>query len=519
MRDFLVKKQMSINATEQFCAESRTIIAKIREATKLLAEGLLSELLREKEKVSYLERQVHEAMSRIAMLQLGLQDSQSELAKHIAERSVQPTATGFSPTLTAEFNLGKAWAANTINTVIFRHHGVFTHAGYQFVSFYVDSRTLRLIRRRLSDNKIDQFDLPGEYDLEDAHNSISMGVDRCGYLHICYDHHASKLRYRRSLRPMSIDDWTDELQMTGRSETQVTYPTFILPRADYPLTLLYRDGTHNKGSARLKYYNEKTQTWVDKSTPIISGADQKPWTSNAYWNNPAIGSDGSLHLSFVWRTSVLGEKKLVNNINLGYAWSPDNGHHWYTLKGQPYQLPITPAIAETIWPFPPGSNLINQCGMALDSCNRPHIVFYANDMDGIPQYHHLRYDGKSWHCQVLSSRSKAFNLTGGGTLQIPISRPEVLIDAHDNVIIVYRGDLTGDRMAATRLRAPEYEAVNSGQSILSPEPLGYAEPIVDREGWRLSKKLSLLLQYNDQPDHDGYASTTSEAATLREYEI
>lgn len=404
------------------------------------------------------------------------------------------------PKLVAEFNLGEAWAGNTVNTVIFRHHGIFTHQGHQFTSFYVDEKTLRFVCRRLSDDDISHYDLAGEYNLKDAHNSISMGVDREGYLHVCYDHHASKLRYRRSLQPMRIDEWTNDLPMTGEFESKVTYPTFILPRANYPLTLLYRDGTHNKGSARLKYYDERTHTWKDKLTPILSGVDQKPWSSNAYWNHPAIGSDGSLHLSFVWRTGVLGDEKLVNNINMGYAWSPDNGHHWYTIQGQPCSLPITPATSETIWPNSAGSNLINQTSMALNEFNHPHIAFYANDENGIPQYQHLWFDGKAWKNQILSNRTKQFNLQGGGTLSIPISRPEILLDENNNAYIIYRGDLTDDYMACQLLRAPLYRT--DRQKKLWPEKLGYAEPMLDRSLWTCQQRLCLLIQKNEQPNHD-----------------
>ena len=466
-----------------------------------------------------LQKQVDSAMARVAKLQLKLQATQADHARALSPQIPQTTSTGFNPTCTAEFNLGEAWAGNTVNTVIFRHHGIFTHQGHQFTSFYVDEHTLRFVCRRLSDDQITQYDLAGEYNLKDAHNSISMGVDRDGYLHVCFDHHASKLRYRRSLRPMSIDGWTDDQPMTGQYEDKVTYPTFILPRAGYPLTLLYRDGTHNKGCARLKYYDERTCSWKDKPTPILSGVDQKPWTSNAYWNHPAIGTDGSLHLSFVWRTGVLGEEQLVNNINIGYAWSPDNGHHWYTLQGQPYQAPITPTTAETIWPVPPGSNLINQCSMALDAYNCPHIVFYANDADGIPQYQHLRYDGKTWKHQVLSQRTQAFNLTGGGTLQIPISRPEVLLDAQGNALVIYRGDLTDDRMMVTKLTAPHYVVADSTQHVLHTDPLGHAEPVLDREGWKLNQTLCMLLQHNRQPNHDENITTATAPVLLCQFEL
>ena len=196
----------------------------------------------------------------------------------------QPAITASTPTLVsikrpyfrvetlAKFNLGDAWAGNTINTVIFRHHGILTDKNTQYTAFYVDNHTLRMVRRNLEDDAIETHDIHDEYNLQDAHNSINLGIDRQGYLHICYDHHASRLRYKRSLHPGDIASWSEELSMTGLHEDKVTYPTFILPHQEFPLTLLYRDGVHDKGTARIKTYDEVVQSWSDHPQAILSGS-------------------------------------------------------------------------------------------------------------------------------------------------------------------------------------------------------------------------------------------------------
>ncbi|MDN8011727.1 BNR-4 repeat-containing protein [Burkholderia multivorans] len=424
------------------------------------------------------------------------------------------TDTAFEVVLLSKHCLGNAWAGNTINTVIFRHHGVLTHLDRQVTAFYVDSRTLRIVCRNLKSDSIEIHDIDGKYDLVDAHNSISLGVDRKGHVHLCYGHHATRLRYRRSVRANDIQAWTDELPMTGRSEARVTYPTFIQPHHGFPLVLLYRDGVHDSGNARLKVYDEETENWTDRQLPILSGSESKPWTSNAYWNHPAIGSDGSLHLSFVWRTHTLGKEDLINNVNIGYACSLDNGISWMTSKGRSYQLPITQVNAETVYPTSPGSNLINQCSMALDSHNRPHIVFYADDAGGIPQYQHLYFDGVQWRHQIISARTQPFALRGKGTLQIPISRPEVVIDAVDNVYVITRGDHSRGRMVVTFLPAPNYSWTERNTRIIVDEDLGFAEPVIDRTRWENESVLSLLLQRNEQPDHDVDCQAVNAEVTL-----
>ncbi|KUY55880.1 BNR repeat-containing protein [Burkholderia sp. RF2-non_BP3] len=446
--------------------------------------------------------------------ELGMTSTHLESDASAALRGLAHSSSAFDVVTLSKLHLGDAWAGNTINTVIFRHHGILTHLDWQVTAFYVDSRTLRIVRRNLKTDAIESHDVEGSYDLNDAHNSISLGVDRNGHIHLCYGHHATRLRYRRSITANDINEWTDELPMTGTSEERVTYPTFIQPHHGFPLVLLYRDGVHDSGNARLKAYDEETESWTDRPLPILSGSESKPWTSNAYWNHPAIGNDGSLHLSFVWRTHTLGEDDLINNVNIGYACSFDNGASWQTSKGRDYQLPITQVNAEIICPISPGSNLINQCSMALDSRNRPHIVFYADDPDGVPQYQHLYFDGAKWRHQTISARTQPFALRGKGTLQIPISRPEVVIDRFDNVYVIARGDHSRGRMAATLLAAPDYMWSEKNTRFILDEDLGFAEPIIDRTRWENESVLSLLLQRNEQPAHDLDCQVVSSAVTL-----
>lgn len=422
-------------------------------------------------------------------------------------------------TVLSEFELGNAWGGNTVNTVIFRHHGIFSSGRFQYAAFYENEVTLRVVRRDLIDGQVSLGKIEGRFHLQDAHNSISLGIDREYRLHICYDHHSTQLRYRRAESPHSVVDWSDEVPMTGNNESKVTYPTFILPDRDSPLLIIYRSGSAENGAILVKSFDENKDEWEDYPEEVLTGQNLKPWTSNAYLNHPAIDSKGRIHLSYVWRTHSLGKERLVNNLNIGYGRSDDRGSSWKTSMGHEYRLPITPVNSETVLAIAPGSNLINQCGMTVDNNDRPHIVFYSNDQDGIPQYRYLWFDGKKWCHRYLSSRANAFTLKGGGTLQIPISRPEIVIDDDGNSFVIFRADFTADRLSMYVLRAPDYESCEIDLVTLWEESVGFAEPVIDRARWKNEKVLSILIQHNDQPDHDGNHSQTLKPIKIVDFKI
>ena len=95
-----------------------------------------------------------------------------------------------------------------------------------------------------------------------------------------------------------------------------------------------------------------------------------------------------------------------------------------------------------------------------------------------------------------------------------MSRPEIVIDASDNVYVIYRGDLTDNRMVASLLRAPHYGCSPNDTVRLADLDLALAEPIIDRQRWNGDNVLTLLLQRNEQPNHDSEYILDSQPMTL-----
>jgi hypothetical protein len=119
----------------------------------------------------------------------------------------------------------------------------------------------------------------------------------------------------------------------------------------------------------------------------------------------------------------------------------------------------------------------------------------------------------------VSQRIEDFALVGGGTLQIPISRPDIVLDAQDNAYVIYRGDLSHNRITATRLAAPHYSYHPANTQALMDQDMGYAEPIIDRSRWAQDHTLTLLLQPNDQPNHDKQHQAQQRTVTLADIQF
>lgn len=121
--------------------------------------------------------------------------------------------------------------------------------------------------------------------------------------------------------------------------------------------------------------------------------------------------------------------------------------------------------------------------------------------------HAIRFYIQTLQAAFVSSRATPFTLQGGGTLQISISRPEIVIDSHDNAYVIYRGDITQECMSITQLNSHGVNIDDSANpnlpsTVLWNDPLGFAEPVVDRSRWERDRILTMLPQHNHQPDSD-----------------
>lgn len=424
----------------------------------------------------------------------------------LAALLILPSAGCKKPQPPKAIPIEPGWAATRVNAGVYRHHGIFSFHGRQFVSFYDPDGYATFAYRDLPSEKWTVHHTDWKGNVRDAHNMISMAASSDGILHMAYDQHANPLHYRRSAKPLDPTTFGLMIPMTGQKENRVTYPMFV-NLSDGTLLFFYRDGVSGNGDLYINRYDVEKQTWHPLQNPIISGEGR----CNPYWCRPAVGSDGSLQLAWCWRRSANAE----TNSRLCYARSLDGGRTWQDSRGKPYKLPITPDTAEVIDPIEENSNLSNQDSSEVDSRNRIHVVYRKNDESGVPQYFHQWWDGHEWRRTQFSQFKSVFTVKGVGTKAIPMSRPNLLFDNDDRIYVLYRDTRQGSRPMIATAAAPNYDKWKH-VTLLDIDLLLW-EPTYDLARWRKERVLDILMQPTGQGDHEGVTDTGPQMVSVLEY--
>ncbi|REG96317.1 BNR repeat-containing protein [Flavobacterium aquicola] len=400
---------------------------------------------------------------------------------------------------TNESEIGLGWSSNSVNTVIFRNSALTTVRNWQYASYYNPDGKMVLAKRKLDSNDWQKVITPYSGNVKDAHNSISIAIDSDGYLHVSWDQHDTRLRYAKSKKPFSLE-LGEEQSMTGNDETKVTYPEFHnLPNGK--LLFCYRSGASGRGNMIMKLYNVKTQKWTSLQHNLIDGENQR----SAYWQI-CVDKKG-IYMSWVWRESW----DVSTNNDICYAFSADGGQTWQKSTGEKYRLPITKSTAEIAWKVPQKSSLINQTAMTVDTEGNPYIASYWDDSD-VPQYKVVYLGKGKWNKIDTDFHNKPFNLGGGGTKKIPISRPEILV-SRSMLYLLFRDEERADKitLASANLDKKQWKLAD-----ITDYSVGQWEPNLDKQLWKDKGELHIFSQNVSQADGEGLAEAEPQAVRVIE---
>ena len=138
---------------------------------------------------------------------------------------------------------------------------LWTHHGWQYAAYWDDARQVTVARRQLPDGdwevtSLQDYQRTSTGDrgkggvisrgFGDGHEKVAMGISADGYIHLSFDHHLSRLRYRVTEQPVAANpamyQWSAKLfgpvqhNLGGPVLDNVTYPSFT---ADGDRLVLY----------------------------------------------------------------------------------------------------------------------------------------------------------------------------------------------------------------------------------------------------------------------------------------
>ncbi|QGZ42953.1 neuraminidase [Pseudoduganella flava] len=403
-------------------------------------------------------------------------------------------------------DVAPGWADNSVNTVVFRRHALVSDGALQFIAFYDGDGRVVLGRRTLGTTAWRLERTPYRGNVRDAHNSISLGIDARGVLHVAWDHHNGPLRYARGTAPHALTLGAEE-PMTGRDEGSVTYPEFH-PLPGGAMLFLYRDGGSGRGNLVVNRYDPGTGRWTRLHDNLIGGEGRR----NAYWQ-AVVDAAGTLHLSWTWRESP----DVASNHDVAYARSRDGGVTWEDSTGRKLALPIVESTAEVAACVPQRSELINQTAMAADGAGRPYIATYWRAAgQAVPQYRIVYRLDAGWRTLDLDWRSTPFSLSGQGTKAIPVARPQLVVDAAGrHALLLFR-----DAERGAKVSVADVDIARGSWTLrdLTDDSVGAWEPNLDPVRWRQAGELHLFVQQVRQADGEGLAGGGPTMVRVLEYQ-
>lgn len=290
--------------------------------------------------------------------------------------------------------------------------GTVESASAIYIGYYDADRWLAVSKIDKCTGQVKKVRLNSRFVGWDAHNSVTMALDKQGLVHVAGNMHVTPLVYARMTKPEDIESLTVLRSTTNASQDRTTYPRFFsLP--DGTLGFSYRYGQSGNGVEIIESFDGAAwKRLLDR--PLFAPADgQMP--VNAYPTDYVMGPDGYFHVAWVWRVGMV-----ETNFNVNYARSKDL-RHWENSYGKAMPLPMTPNNAELVDPVEQGQGLFNNIQLGFDRDARPVISYLKFDDKGASQLFHARREADGWKIRQSTHWSYRWDPRGAGTIPVEIS--------------------------------------------------------------------------------------------------
>ena len=119
----------------------------------------------------------------------------------------------------------------------------------------------------------------------------------------------------------------------------------------------------------------------------------------------------------------------------------------------------------------------------------------------------------------MGNRTTAFSLSGAGTKQIPVSRPQIVAYAKNRriwVALIFKDEERHNKVSVA-INDNFNENKKWEISDLTTISVGSWEPTFDTELWKEKKWINLFVQYVEQKDSEGVSNLPAQMIQVLEW--
>ena len=319
--------------------------------------------------------------------------------------------------------IDSVWAGHPVG------FSLYSHDESQYIAYYNSNRNMVVGQRKLTDKNfvlhkmpaptraLDQKGKSKRFSVTevgwDSHNSITMAVDKEGFIHLSGNMHVDSLTYFRSELSGDISTLMRHFPLVGSNELRSTYPKFMLSK-EQELIFHYRDGSSGNGNEIYNIYDTQKKKWSRMlDVPLTDGQG----LMNAYQSQPEVREDGWYHVYWVWRDTP----DCSTNHDLSYMKSPDL-KNWYDAFDQPIVLPATlDKKSLIVAPVPPKGGIINLAAkLCLNKNNKPVFTYHKYDENGNIQLYIAKIEGDEWISKPITQWDYRWEFSGNGSINVEL---------------------------------------------------------------------------------------------------
>lgn len=301
-----------------------------------------------------------------------------------------------------EITVDSVWAANR---VWFDLHTV---GDRQFIAYYDSERMMTVASRSVGSNTWQKKILSNQLRW-DSHNSVHLGIDEKGYIHVSGNMHVNPLAYYKSTIPFDVNSLVEVNRMIGKDESDVTYPRFFNSK-DGQLLFSYRSGTSGRGNILVNRFIAEEQKWERYlSDPLFEGSSEKD--NRSAYHSFIKDSSGNFHYVWMWRWTPLVE----TSHQICYATTPDL-IHWKNAAGESVSLPFRPDNETLIVDNTPSKGGMHngKYKIIITPQKKPLIAYLKYDENGKTQLYLAYFSQGSWRSNKVSNWDFRWDFIGGG---------------------------------------------------------------------------------------------------------